>query len=152
VEIHELHSNRRPLRSIPEGDGGRDSAESIQLKGLGTGLGVSDSGFVTQKTSIDIALFKREYRKFSGSREFFWAFRFIRPIRAIRVKNHHFDLTTTKDYNAGRVKLKYDPALYIHFRKEEFGMINIRRIKPEEALAAKRVIYRVAHAVFNDAR
>lgn len=31
-------------------------------------------------------------------------------------------------------------------------MINIRRIKPDEATAAKRVIYRVAHAVFNDAR
>ena len=31
-------------------------------------------------------------------------------------------------------------------------MINIRRIKPDEATAAKRVVYRVAHAVFNDAR
>ena len=54
------------------------------------------------------------------------------------------------DYNAGRVKLKNDPALYIHFLKEESGMIKIRRIKPDEATAAKRVIYRVAHIVFND--
>jgi putative acetyltransferase len=56
------------------------------------------------------------------------------------------------DYNAGRVKLKYDPALYIHFLKEESGMINIRRIKPDEATAAKRVIYRVAHEIFKDQR
>ena len=56
------------------------------------------------------------------------------------------------DYNAGRVKLRYDPALYIHFLKEESGMINIRRIKPDEATAAKRVIYRVAHEIFKDQR
>jgi putative acetyltransferase len=54
------------------------------------------------------------------------------------------------DYNAGRVKLKNDPALYIDFLKEESRMINIRRIKPNEATAAKRVIYRVAHIIFND--
>jgi GNAT superfamily N-acetyltransferase len=54
------------------------------------------------------------------------------------------------DYNAGRVKLKNDPALYIHFLKEESVMINIRRIKPDEATAAKRVIYGVAHIIFND--
>lgn len=54
------------------------------------------------------------------------------------------------DYNAGRVKLKYDPTLYIHFLKEESGMIKIRRIKPDEATAAKRVIYRVAHEIFKD--
>ena len=29
-------------------------------------------------------------------------------------------------------------------------MIEIRRIKPDEAAAAKRVIYRVAHQIFND--
>ena len=56
------------------------------------------------------------------------------------------------DYNAGRVKLKYVPALYIHFLKEESGMINIRQIKPDEAVAAKRVIYRVAHEIFKDQR
>lgn len=56
------------------------------------------------------------------------------------------------DYNAGRVKLKYDPALYIHFLKEERGMIEVRRIKPGEATAAKRVIYRVALEVFHDQR
>ena len=56
------------------------------------------------------------------------------------------------DYNAGRVKLKYDSTLYIYFRKEECGMINIRRIKPDEAAAAKRVIYRVAHEIFKDPR
>jgi len=56
------------------------------------------------------------------------------------------------DYNAGRVKLKNDPALYIHFLTEESGMINIRRIKPDEATAAKRVIYRVAHEIFKDQR
>lgn len=31
-------------------------------------------------------------------------------------------------------------------------MINIRRIKPDEATAAKRVIYRVAHEIFKDQR
>lgn len=31
-------------------------------------------------------------------------------------------------------------------------MINIRRIKPNEGPAAKRVVYRVAHVVFNDPR
>ncbi len=31
-------------------------------------------------------------------------------------------------------------------------MIQIRRIKPDEWLVAKQLIYRVAHAVFNDAR
>ena len=31
-------------------------------------------------------------------------------------------------------------------------MIEIRRIKPDEWLTAKRVIYRVAHAIFNDPR
>jgi len=31
-------------------------------------------------------------------------------------------------------------------------MINIRRIKPDEGPAAKRVVYRVAHAIFNDPR
>ena len=31
-------------------------------------------------------------------------------------------------------------------------MIEIRRIKPDEATAAKRVIYRVAHEIFNDPR
>ena len=31
-------------------------------------------------------------------------------------------------------------------------MIEIRRIKPDEATAAKRVIYRVAHEIFNDLR
>ena len=29
-------------------------------------------------------------------------------------------------------------------------MIEIRRIKPDEATAAKQVIYRVAHQIFND--
>ena len=29
-------------------------------------------------------------------------------------------------------------------------MIEIRRIKPDEVIAAKRVIYRVAHEIFND--
>jgi len=56
------------------------------------------------------------------------------------------------DYNAGRVKLKNDPALYIHFLKEESRMINIRPIKPDEATAAKRVIYCVAHEIFKDQR
>lgn len=31
-------------------------------------------------------------------------------------------------------------------------MINIRRIKPNEAMAAKRIVYRVAHEIFNDKR
>lgn len=31
-------------------------------------------------------------------------------------------------------------------------MIEIRRVKPDEASAAKRVIYRVAHEIFNDPR
>ncbi|HVF25256.1 MAG TPA: GNAT family N-acetyltransferase [Anaerolineales bacterium] len=31
-------------------------------------------------------------------------------------------------------------------------MINIRRIKPDEAPAAKRVVYRVAHEIFKDQR
>ena len=31
-------------------------------------------------------------------------------------------------------------------------MIEIRRIKPDEVIAAKRVIYRVAHEIFNDPR
>ena len=31
-------------------------------------------------------------------------------------------------------------------------MIEIRRIKPTERLIAKRVVYRVAHAIFNDPR
>lgn len=31
-------------------------------------------------------------------------------------------------------------------------MIEIRRVKPNEASAAKRVIYRVAHEIFNDPR
>lgn len=31
-------------------------------------------------------------------------------------------------------------------------MIEIRRIKPDEGPAAKRVVYRVAHAIFNDQR
>lgn len=31
-------------------------------------------------------------------------------------------------------------------------MIEIRRIQPDEWLAAKRVVYRVAHAIFNDPR
>jgi len=31
-------------------------------------------------------------------------------------------------------------------------MIEIRRIKPDEWTAAKRVVYRVAHAIFNDPR
>ena len=56
------------------------------------------------------------------------------------------------DYNAGRVKLNHEATPCIHFRKEEFGMINIRRIKPDEATAAKRVIYRVAHEIFKDPR
>ena len=56
------------------------------------------------------------------------------------------------DYNAGRVKLKYDRSLYTHFLKEESGMITIRRIKPGEATTAKRVIYRVAHEIFKDSR
>jgi len=54
------------------------------------------------------------------------------------------------DYNAGRVKLKNDPAFDMHFLKEEGRMINIRRIKPDEATAAKQLIYRVAHIIFND--
>jgi len=56
------------------------------------------------------------------------------------------------DYNAGRIKLRYAPDLYIHFLKEENRMINIRPIKPDEATAAKRVIYRVAHEIFKDHR
>ncbi len=56
------------------------------------------------------------------------------------------------DYNAGRVKLKYDRTFSIYLCKEEFGMIEIRRIKPDEAPAAKRVIYRVAHEIFKDRR
>ena len=56
------------------------------------------------------------------------------------------------DYNAGRVKLNYDRVLYIHFRDEVFEMINIRCIKSDEAIAAKRVIYRVAHEIFKDPR
>ena len=31
-------------------------------------------------------------------------------------------------------------------------MIEIRRLKPDEEFAAKRVVYRVAHAIFNDPR
>jgi len=31
-------------------------------------------------------------------------------------------------------------------------MINIHRIKPDEWTAAKRVVYRVAHVIFNDSR
>ena len=31
-------------------------------------------------------------------------------------------------------------------------MLEIRRIKPDEWAAAKRVVYRVAHAIFNDSR
>ena len=31
-------------------------------------------------------------------------------------------------------------------------MIEIRRIKPDEWTAAKRVVYRVAHSIFNDSR
>lgn len=31
-------------------------------------------------------------------------------------------------------------------------MINIRQIKPNEAMAAKRIVYRVAHEIFNDKR
>jgi len=51
-----------------------------------------------------------------------------------------------------RVKSADDPALYTRFLKEESGMIEIRRIKPDEWTAAKRVVYRVAHAIFNDPR
>ena len=29
-------------------------------------------------------------------------------------------------------------------------MINIRRIKPDEVMTAKRIVYRVAHEIFND--
>jgi len=55
------------------------------------------------------------------------------------------------DYNP-EVKSADDPALYTRSLKEESGMIAIRRIKPTEWLAAKRIVYRVAHAIFNDPR